>query len=86
MNRLARLRKPLTDMSSDELQDLVRYIRADRRLTKERPSIKRKAARSKDKDKTKLASILDGLTDAELEALFGEPEGDANNSKGRATS
>ena len=86
MSRLAQLRKPLTEMSSDELQDLVRHIRGDRRLTKERPSVKRKVARSKDKDKTKLTSILDGLTAEEIEALFGEPEGDANDSKGRATS
>ena len=83
MNRLAKLRKPLDEMSSDELHDLVRHIRADRRLTKERPSVKRKAARSKDKDKSKLASLLDGLTPEELEALLGENTGDAVGTKGR---
>ena len=83
MNRLAKLRKPLDEMSSDELHDLVRHIRADRRLTKERPSVKRKAARSKDKDKSKLASLLDGLTPEELEALLGEHTGDAVGTKGR---
>ena len=76
MNRLARLRKPLQDMTSEEAHDLIRRIRADRRITKERPSVRRAAGRKKDKDKTALSKLLEGMTPEEIEALLGDP-GDA---------
>lgn len=78
MSRLTRLRKPLSEMTVDEQHDLIRRIRADRRLTKERPSVKRKAARTKDKDKTTLSKLLAGMTPAEIEALLGDPGDDAD--------
>lgn len=77
MDRLARLRKPLEEMTTEEAHDLIRRIRADRRLTKERPSVKRKAARSSDKAKTDLAKLLDGMSPEEIAALLGEPGDDA---------
>ena len=81
MNRLAQLKKPLQDMTADEMHELIRHIRADRRLTKTRPSVKRTAARSKDKDKTNLAALLDGLSPEELEALL---NGDLGNASDRS--
>ena len=70
MNRLARLRKPLEEMTAEEAHDLIRRIRADRRLTKERPSVRRKAAASKDKDKTALSKLLAGMSLEEIDALL----------------
>lgn len=72
MDRLARLRKPLEDMTQEEKVDLIRRIRADRRLTKERPKERKAAARTKDKAKTTLAKLLDGMTPEEIEALLGD--------------
>lgn len=77
MSRLSRLRKPLSDMTPDEQYDLIRAIRADRRITKERPSIRRKAARSSDKSKTELSKLLAGLSPEEVEALLGDQGDDA---------
>jgi hypothetical protein len=74
MSRLARLRKPLEDMTAEEQYELIRRIRADRRITKERPKERRKAARSKDKDKTALAKLLEGMTPEEIAALVGDIE------------
>ena len=70
MDRLARLRKPLGDMTDSEARDLIRHIRADRRLTKERPKQRRAAARSRDKDKTDLTKLLEGMTPEEIAALM----------------
>jgi reverse gyrase len=81
MSRLNRLRKPIEDMSDDELHDLVRHIRSDRKLTKERPSTKRAVARTKDKSKTALISLLDSMTPEEVAALLGET-GNADGSEG----
>jgi hypothetical protein len=72
MDRLARLRKPLSDMTIEEQRELVRAIRADRRLTKERPSQRRKAARTKDKDMTALGKLLEGMSEEEIAALLGD--------------
>jgi len=83
-NRLGELRKSLADMDQDEKLALIRRIRADRRLTKERPAAKRAVARSKDKDKTQLGKLLDGLSAEEITALLGGMEDDAG--KGSTTS
>jgi hypothetical protein len=71
-SRLMRLRKSLLAMSPEELSMLVARIREDRHLTKERPSMKRQAARSKDKTRLDARSILSVLSPEELEALNGE--------------
>lgn len=77
MSRLAKLRKPLTEMTTEEQHELIRLIRADRRLTKERPKERRKAARSKDKDKTALSKLLDGMSAEEIALLLGDVGDDA---------
>lgn len=80
MNRLARLQKPLQDMSAEEMHELIRHIRADRRLTKERPSVKKTTARTKDKDNRALLALLNSLSPEEREALLnGELGDDAGN-------
>lgn len=78
MDRLARLRKPLDAMTPEEAHDLIRQIRADRRLVKEKPKERRKAARTKDKAKTDLSKLLDGMTEEEIKALLGEMGNDAD--------
>ena len=82
MNRLAELKKPLEEMTHDEQRELIRLIRADRRLTKERPSVKRKAARSKGRDMEKLTKLLAGMTPEEIAALLGD---DADASEGHTS-
>ena len=77
MDRLARLRKPLEEMTPEEKHDLIRLIRLDRRVTKERPKERRKVARTKDKAKTDLSKLLDGLSPEEIQALLGEMGDDA---------
>lgn len=77
MDRLARLRKPLEEMTPEEQHDLIRLIRLDRRVTKERPKERKKAARTKDKAKTDMSKLLDGMTPEEIEALLGELGDDA---------
>jgi len=74
MSRLARLRKPLEEMTPEEAYDLIRSIRADRRLTKERPAERRKVARTRDKDKTALDKLLAEMTPEEIAALLGGVE------------
>jgi uncharacterized protein YdaU (DUF1376 family) len=70
-DRLSKLRKSLLDMTLEEQRSLVGRIRADRRITKERPSVKRTAARNKEKDKASIAKLLDGMTQEQIEALLG---------------
>lgn len=78
MSRLANLRKPLEEMSTEEKHELIRLIRSDRRLTKERPKERRKAARSRDKGKTELEKLLAGMTEEEIMALLGDAQDDAS--------
>jgi hypothetical protein len=78
MDRLAKLRRPLSEMTNEEVHELIRKIRADRRLTKERPSVKVKKARAKDKDKMDLAKLLEGLSPKEIAELFGGTGDDAD--------
>lgn len=83
-DRLSELRPSILDMDPEVLREHVRRIRADRRLTKERPSVKKTVARSKDKDKTVLDKLLSSLSPEELEALLGET-GDADAGQGNTT-
>src|SRR5262245_24946227 len=72
VSRLDKLRKSLEDMSSEEQYNLIRHIRADRKLVKERPADRVRAARNKEKAKTTLGALLEGMSDAEIAALLGE--------------
>jgi len=74
MNRLDQLRPSILDMDIETLREHVRRIRADRKLTKERPAKKRAAARTTDKNKSAMMKLLDGMTPEEIEALLGTGE------------
>lgn len=78
MSRLSELRKPLQDMTAEELREHIRHIRSDRRLTKTRPAVKQARARSSGKSKDKVDKALGGLSKDQLEALLRELEGDAD--------
>lgn len=67
MSRLDELQASLTEMSSEELMDLVRHIRADRVTRKARKTTK-KPARRKKADKVK--ALLDNLSPEERAALM----------------
>lgn len=82
-DRLSELRPSILDMDPEALREHVRRIRADRKITKERSSVKKTVARSKDKDKSALNKLLDGLSEEEIEALLGDTGHDAD--KGNST-
>ena len=71
MSRLDELQKMITGMSTEELMDLHREIRTDRRVSKRVQKTTKKSTRVK--AKTAAAALLDGMTDearAELIAVL----------------
>lgn len=71
-DRLSTLRKSLEDMSFEELREHVRQIRADRRLTKERPAERKKVKAAKEKSRTSAAKLARSLSASDVEALLRE--------------
>ena len=70
--RLAALRKPLEDMSPQELRALVSHIRADRKVSKESVTKRKEKAAISGKSRKKATALLDDLTAEELDQLLRE--------------
>lgn len=82
MGRLDHIRQNLLDMSPDELRDHVRKIRADRKIRKENPTVKKTRVKTQAKTNDKLLKALKGLSEAEIMALLGvEDAGSASSDK-----
>lgn len=70
MSRLSALRKPLTEMTEEELRAHVLEIRADRLINKERPAEKKKARAKSAKAKSSTQDLLDNMTPEEKAKLL----------------
>lgn len=70
--KLDDLQKPLADMSTEELRQLMLAIRKDRRVSK--AAAKPKARREKAKKADTLQALLASLTPEEREALLKQIE------------
>jgi hypothetical protein len=75
MSRLDGLRKNITEMSIEELREHIRHIRADRKISKAKVTVKKAKAVRSDKAKSKVGSALNKLSADELKALVAAMEG-----------
>lgn len=72
MNRLRELRKPLLSMTEAELRAHVEAIRADRLVSKEKASSKRKKVVASATSRSKATVLLNGMSPAEVNRLLGK--------------
>lgn len=86
MGRLDELRKNIVDMDLEELRNLARGIRADRKITKERAVVKKEKRVTSDKAKTKASKTIKGLSPEMQALLLAELEGDENGPEGNSSS
>lgn len=75
MARLEDLRQDLRAMNPDELRAKLREIRGDRRISKESGKTKKTKAKSEDKAKNNMQSLMAGMSPEELAAIIKELEG-----------
>jgi len=74
-DRLEKLWGHIGNMDPDEIREHIRKVRADRRLTKTRITVKKKTKVGSDAARTKMKSLLDGMSEADKERLLKELEG-----------
>ena len=79
MGRLDGLRKNVIDMTPEELREQIRYIRKDRRITKEKKSEKKARVKTSTAAKGKASKVLKGMSPEQLERLLAELEGENGN-------
>lgn len=72
MDRLETLRKSLLAMDRDELQEFIRQLRIDRRITKDKPAAVVKKKKASEKSKSNIATMLAKLSATELAKLLGD--------------
>jgi hypothetical protein len=72
MDKLERMFGHLSNMTPDELRAHVRQVRADRRQTKIRPGVVRKAKRETLNDNEKAKKLIAKVSDLELLARMVE--------------
>jgi len=72
MDRLKQLRKSLLDMDRDELQEYIRNLRIDRRITKDKPAAVVKKKKASDKSKQNVSTMLAKLSASELAKILGD--------------
>ena len=72
--RLEDLKTSLTDMSPEELRDKIRSIRADRIIRKQTKAQKVAKVKAVATSKSKVESLLGGMTPEQIAALLKEFE------------
>jgi len=72
LDRLNELRKDILTMDPEELREHIRKLRADRRVTKERPAARVQRKVKSEKAKSSAAALLDGMSEDEIAALMKE--------------
>jgi hypothetical protein len=65
-----RLRKPLLEMTEDELREKIREIREDRKIRKEPAKARKAKVRQSSSAKDRAVKIAAGLSDAEKVELM----------------
>ena len=79
MSRFSELRKSLLDMSPDELREQIRRIRAERRVSREKPSTKRKAKIKSNRSASRVVNMIHTLTPEQVRLLIGEVDNGSQN-------
>ena len=82
MNRLFELRKPIDEMTHDELREHIRRMRHERRINRERPSTKRAKKIKSNKSASKVVNMMHTLTPEQVRLLLGEIDESSPNSSG----
>jgi hypothetical protein len=74
VNRLHELRKPLLEMTGEELRRHIEHIRAERLIVKEKPQAKRKKVVASATSRSKASKLLASMTPAEMQRLLEDLE------------
>ena len=69
-DRLQKLWGHLGNMTPDQIKESIRQVRADRRITKQRTAVKKKARETSDTARLKIKDLASSLSPEALERLL----------------